>query len=50
MSKIADIAANVQENSPIQVGIGGYADPRGTDQHNQALSERCVDVGFLTGN
>ena len=31
MSKIADIAANGQENSPIQVGIGGYADPRDTD-------------------
>jgi len=33
MSKIADIAAHVQENSSIQVGIGAYSDPRGTDQH-----------------
>jgi hypothetical protein len=48
MSKIADIAAHVQANSPIQLGIGGYADPR--HQHNQALSDRRVDVGFLTGN
>jgi hypothetical protein len=28
MSKIADIAAHVKVNSPIQVEIGGYADPR----------------------
>jgi len=41
-SKITDIAAHVKQNSPMQVGIGGYADPRGTDQHNQGLSERRV--------
>ncbi|HXV81670.1 MAG TPA: OmpA family protein [Candidatus Binatia bacterium] len=44
MSKIADIAAHVQENFPIQVGIDGYADPRGTDPYNQALSERRVNA------
>ena len=43
MSKIADIAAHVQENSSIQVGIGGYSDPRGTGQHNQGLSEPRVN-------
>ena len=32
MSKIADIAAHVKANSPIQVEIGGYAHPRGSDQ------------------
>jgi outer membrane protein OmpA-like peptidoglycan-associated protein len=50
MRKIADIAAHVKANSPIQVEIGGYVEPRGTDQHNQGLSDRRVDVGFLTGN
>lgn len=44
MSKIADIAAHVKQNAPMQVGIGGYADPRGTDQHNQGLSERRVNA------
>jgi outer membrane protein OmpA-like peptidoglycan-associated protein len=44
MSKIADIAAHVKQNAAMQVGIGGYADPRGTDQHNQGLSERRVNA------
>ena len=44
MSKIADIAAHVKQNAPMQVGIGGYADSRGTDQHNQGLSERRVNA------
>ena len=43
-SKIADIAAHLKQNAPMQVGIGGYADPRGTDQHNQGLSERRVNA------
>jgi outer membrane protein OmpA-like peptidoglycan-associated protein len=43
-SKIADIAAHVKQNGPMQVSIGGYADPRGTDQHNQGLSERRVNA------
>ncbi len=43
MSKIADIAAHVQENFSIRC-IGGYADPRGIDQHNQGLSEPCVNA------
>jgi outer membrane protein OmpA-like peptidoglycan-associated protein len=42
--KIADIAAHVKQNAPMQVNIGGYADPRGTDQHNQGLSERRVNT------
>ena len=41
-SKIADIAAHAKQNAPMQVSIGGYADPRGTEQHNQGLSERRV--------
>lgn len=44
MSKITDIAAHVKQNAPMQVGIGGYADSRGTDQHNQGLSERRVNA------
>ena len=43
-SKITDIAAHVKQNAPMQVNIGGYADPRGTDQHNQGLSERRVNA------
>ncbi len=31
MSKITDIAAHVKQNAPMNVGIGGYADARGTD-------------------
>jgi outer membrane protein OmpA-like peptidoglycan-associated protein len=44
MSKITDIAAHAKQNAPMQVNIGGYADPRGTDQHNQSLSERRVNA------
>jgi peptidoglycan-associated lipoprotein len=43
MSKITDIAAYMEKNSLSQVGINGYADPRGTDPYNQALSERRVN-------
>ena len=42
--KITDIAAHLKQNAPMQVNIGGYADPRGTDQHNQGLSERRVNA------
>lgn len=44
MSKITDIAAHVKQNAPMNVGIGGYADQRDTDQHNQGLSERRVNA------
>jgi outer membrane protein OmpA-like peptidoglycan-associated protein len=43
-SKIADIAAYIQQNPPVQVGIDGYADPRGADAYNQGLSERRVNA------
>jgi outer membrane protein OmpA-like peptidoglycan-associated protein len=42
-TKVADIAAYVQQNPSTMVGIDGYADPRGTDKYNQALSERRVN-------
>jgi outer membrane protein OmpA-like peptidoglycan-associated protein len=43
-SKVTDIAAYMKQNPSVQVGIDGYADPRGTDQHNQALSQRRVNA------
>ena len=43
-SKVADVASYVQQNPTTMVGIDGYADPRGTDQYNQALSQRRVDA------
>ena len=43
-TKVADIAAYVQQNPSTMVGIDGYADPRGTDKYNQALSERRVNA------
>jgi outer membrane protein OmpA-like peptidoglycan-associated protein len=44
MAKVTEIAVYMKKNSPVQVGIDGFADPRGTDQHNQALSERRVNA------
>ena len=43
-SKVADIATYVQKNPTTMVGIDGYADPRGTEKYNQALSERRVNA------
>ncbi len=42
--KVWEIAAYMRQNPSLQVGIDGYADPRGTDPHNQALSQRRVDA------
>ena len=44
MSKVSDIAAHLQKNPSLTVGIDGHTDPRGTDLYNQALSERRVDA------
>jgi outer membrane protein OmpA-like peptidoglycan-associated protein len=43
-SKVSEISAYMKQNPSVQVGIDGFADPRGTDQHNQALSERRVNA------
>ena len=43
-SKVSEIAAYMQQNSSLQLGIDGYADPRGTTSYNQALSERRVNT------
>lgn len=43
-SKVAAIAEYLQQNPSAKIGIDGYADPRGTDTYNQALSERRVSA------
>ena len=43
-SKVAAIAAYLNQNPSAKVGIDGYADPRGTNPYNQALSERRVNA------
>lgn len=42
MGKIKGIVEFMKENPTFEIGIEGYADPRGTDAYNQALSERRV--------
>ena len=42
--KVSEIAAYLQQNPSVVVGIDGYADPRGTNPYNQALSERRVNT------
>jgi outer membrane protein OmpA-like peptidoglycan-associated protein len=44
VSKIRDIVAFMKENPTFEIGIEGFADPRGTDAYNQALSERRVNA------
>ena len=44
VSKSTDIAAHVKQNAPMNLGIGGYANARVTDQHNQGRSERRVNA------
>lgn len=43
-SKVAAVAAYLVQNPTAKVGLDGYADPRGTDAYNQALSERRVNA------
>jgi peptidoglycan-associated lipoprotein len=43
-SKVSEIAAYLKDNPTTIIGIDGYTDPRGTDQYNQALSERRVNT------
>ena len=43
-SKVDAIARYLNQNPSAKVGIDGYADPRGTDPYNQALSERRVNA------
>ena len=41
-SKIDDIVKIAKDNPTIQIGLNGYADPRGATNYNQKLSERRV--------
>ena len=43
-SKVSEISAYLKQNPSVQVGIDGFADPRGTTPHNQGLSERRVNA------
>lgn len=44
VTKIKDIVAFMKQNPTYEIGIEGFADPRGTDAYNQALSERRVNA------
>jgi hypothetical protein len=41
---MSEIAAYLQQNPSVKVGIDGHTDPGGSDKYNQALSERRVNV------
>ena len=41
---VDQIASYLRENPSLTVGLEGFADPRGTDRYNQALSERRVNA------
>jgi len=41
-SKVSEIAAYVNKNPSLQVGIDGSMDPRGSDPRDQKLSDRRV--------
>ena len=43
-SKIAEITAYMRQNPSVNLRIDGYADPRGTNPYNLALSERRVNA------
>jgi outer membrane protein OmpA-like peptidoglycan-associated protein len=43
-SKVSEISVYMKQNPSVQVGIDGFADPRGTNPHNQGLSERRVNA------
>jgi peptidoglycan-associated lipoprotein len=42
MNKLAEVAAYMKKNPSLQIGIDGTMDPRGTDPHNQNLSDSRV--------
>ena len=42
VGKIKEIVAFMKQNPTFEIAIEGFADPRGTDAYNQALSERRV--------
>ena len=56
-SKIDDIIKLAKDNPDFQIGLNGYADPRGSTNYNQKLSERrvaavraAVEAGGVSGS
>ncbi|HWK35244.1 OmpA family protein [Sphingomonas sp.] len=43
IAKLRPLADYLRDNPGVRVGIDGYTDSRGTDAHNQALSDRRAD-------
>jgi peptidoglycan-associated lipoprotein len=43
-SKVDKLGQYMKDNPNVEIGIDGYADPRGTTQYNQPLSQRRVDA------
>ena len=43
-SKIGDIVKMAKESPQFEIGLNGYADPRGSTAYNQKLSERRVNT------
>jgi outer membrane protein OmpA-like peptidoglycan-associated protein len=44
MSKVSEVVAYMKQNPSLRVGIDGSMDPRGTDPHNQDLSDRRISA------
>ena len=42
--KIDKVNQYMKENPSVEIGLDGHADPRGTHQYNQPLSQRRVDA------
>ena len=43
-AKVAKLGQYMTDNPGVEIGIDGFADPRGTTQYNQPLSQRRVDA------
>jgi len=43
-SKVDKLVQYMKDNPAIEIGLDGYADPRGSDPYNQRLSQRRVDA------
>ena len=49
VGKIKDIVAFMKQNATFEIGIEGFADPRGTDAYNQALRVRGLPAAESAG-
>ncbi|HEY1325043.1 MAG TPA: OmpA family protein [Streptosporangiaceae bacterium] len=43
-SKVDKLVAYMKDNPNLEIGLDGYADPRGSNPYNQKLSQRRVDA------